>query len=203
MDSYKIQNGEFESHSGYQLPVRPEGGNASWFDSTYRLHILPLRCNWHSIPPLEGGFWEFESPQGHQTTTSMHYTSKEYHQARSKDHYAKYKAGYSKRNKDQRDRTKAIIQQAKSTGCSMCDEKEPCCLDFHHTRDKDIIVSKMLGMSDQRVIDEISKCVVLCANCHRKIHAGILILEHSTLGERAELLTQNEVGSNPTAPANQ
>jgi predicted HNH restriction endonuclease len=32
------------------------------------------------------------------------------------------------------------------------------------------------GYSKERVIDEIEKCVVLCANCHRKFHGGLFKL---------------------------
>lgn len=50
-------------------------------------------------------------------------------------------------------------------------------LEFHHldpTR-KDFIVAGYLGTQSKfdSVIDEIRKCVVLCANCHRGVHAGV------------------------------
>jgi hypothetical protein len=32
----------------------------------------------------------------------------------------------------------------------------------------------MWGMNDDKVRKEIEKCVLLCSNCHRKVHAGIL-----------------------------
>lgn len=99
---------------------------------------------------------------------------KEFHRLKSREHYQKYKDKYSERNKTQRARTKAIIQEAKKTGCFICSEVEPACLDFHHLGGKDYIVSAMLGMNDVKVTEEISKCVVLCANCHRKVHAGLL-----------------------------
>ena len=102
--------------------------------------------------------------------------SKEFHRQKSKEHYERHKESYRERNRLQRARTRSIINEAKANGCEVCGEKETACLDFHHTGEKDKTVSQMLGMSDKRVRDEIAKCVILCANCHRKHHAGVLDL---------------------------
>jgi hypothetical protein len=63
-------------------------------------------------------------------------------------------------------------------GCYVCREKEPAVLDLHHkdpaTKDGD--PATMLGYSTKRLKEEIRKCMVLCANCHRKFHAGLLML---------------------------
>lgn len=54
-----------------------------------------------------------------------------------------------------------------------CGEDDPRCLDFHH-RDPD---TKSFGVAGFRgsalgpLQREIEKCDVLCANCHRKLHA--------------------------------
>ena len=101
----------------------------------------------------------------------------EYHKQKSKEHYQKYKEKYKQRNQLQKQRTRAIIAEAKQHGCSVCSEKEHVCLDFHHLDGKDKEVASMLGMNDTRVKEEISKCVVLCANCHRKHHAGLLNID--------------------------
>ena len=101
---------------------------------------------------------------------------KDYHKQKSKEHYQKYKGKYNKRNQEQKARSRALIVEAKADGCSICEESEPACLDFHHLGDKDMPVSQMKGMSDVRILEEIAKCVLLCANCHRKVHAGIIVL---------------------------
>jgi len=44
--------------------------------------------------------------------------------------------------------------------------------DWHHLRDKEIRVSRIMGHSWKRVRKEIKKCVFLCANCHRLEHKG-------------------------------
>ena len=58
--------------------------------------------------------------------------------------------------------------------CVDCGEKDVRVLDFDHVRGKKYkSVSKMLSGSHSidRLIEEIKKCEVRCANCHRKITA--------------------------------
>jgi uncharacterized Zn finger protein len=60
----------------------------------------------------------------------------------------------------------------KTLSCSQCGFSHPAALDFHHTRDKENLVSMMAscGHSKQRILDEVAKCEILCANCHRIHH---------------------------------
>lgn len=64
--------------------------------------------------------------------------------------------------------------QRKRGGCDRCDESDPACLDFHHREDaeKEMNVAKTItyGYGKDRLREEIEKCTVLCANCHRKEH---------------------------------
>lgn len=65
-----------------------------------------------------------------------------------------------------------------SKGCCFCLEKEPCCLDFHHTnKDKEGNVANLLLCGRKRVYKEINKCILVCSNCHRKLHKGLLSLQ--------------------------
>lgn len=61
-----------------------------------------------------------------------------------------------------------------SLACSRCSENHPACLTFHHRdrQDKYRAVSEMIQRlwSKKRILEEISKCDVLCANCHAKLH---------------------------------
>jgi len=62
----------------------------------------------------------------------------------------------------------------KSTiGCITCGEKNPVCLDFHHLDETTKLydVPAMANYGDQKRLEEVVKCVVVCANCHRKTHA--------------------------------
>lgn len=65
------------------------------------------------------------------------------------------------------------------TKCIICGETEPVCLDFHHIdpNEKEFTIGKHRNKSKENLLKEINKCVCLCANCHRKIHAGVLHLE--------------------------
>lgn len=61
----------------------------------------------------------------------------------------------------------------KTLKCEECGENHPACLDFHHLNpvDKKFSVSSHHDRpSKQALIEEIAKCRVLCANCHRKEH---------------------------------
>lgn len=59
-------------------------------------------------------------------------------------------------------------------GCAECGETHPAALDFHHTarERKDGNISQLVarGRPKEQIKSEMDKCVVLCANCHRKEH---------------------------------
>jgi predicted HNH restriction endonuclease len=61
----------------------------------------------------------------------------------------------------------------KTLKCSMCGESDHNCLDFHHIdpNEKEIKISTAIGRGAKTVVNELKKCVVVCANCHRKVHA--------------------------------
>jgi hypothetical protein len=53
--------------------------------------------------------------------------------------------------------------------CVDCEEDDPIVLEFDHLRDKKFSISE--GLQSRRwqdVLDEIAKCEVVCANCHRR-----------------------------------
>lgn len=89
-----------------------------------------------------------------------------------------YKERYKDRLKENKLKHKQLIkntiEQLKSCGCVFCGEKDTCCLDFHHLKDKEFTISHKEDISLNKLLEEISKCIVVCANCHRKIHAGKL-----------------------------
>lgn len=57
--------------------------------------------------------------------------------------------------------------------CDRCGNSFPfCALDFHHRdpSEKDHKISAMLSGSWEKILQEISKCDLLCACCHRIVH---------------------------------
>ncbi len=68
---------------------------------------------------------------------------------------------------------KLFVQEAKSVGCYFCGETESACLDFHHKnpRERTVYISAWSSHSLTQLVEENEKCVVLCRNCHRKLHS--------------------------------
>ena len=77
-----------------------------------------------------------------------------------------------------RDKVKILSVAYKGGKCQVCGyDKYVGALEFHHINpeEKDFgIASKGYTYSWDKVKKEIDKCVLICANCHREIHAGII-----------------------------
>jgi len=60
-------------------------------------------------------------------------------------------------------------------GCVVCGEKDPVCLVFHHKNPEDKVSSVADGIAtgwgEDKILTEIEKCDILCANCHLKLHS--------------------------------
>lgn len=74
---------------------------------------------------------------------------------------------------------KRLVSRYKSfCKCLLCKESEPVVLDLHHldASEKEDNPSSLISYSTEKLKEEIRKCVVVCSNCHRKIHAGLVQL---------------------------
>jgi len=60
-----------------------------------------------------------------------------------------------------------VYDLVKNKGCTDCKENNPIVLEFDHQRDKQYNISNMMSMSRNKIISEINKCEIVCANCHR------------------------------------
>lgn len=62
--------------------------------------------------------------------------------------------------------------QAFKTKCKFCDESRFYCLDFHHrdSGEKIAAIGQVRHWSQAKLLAEIAKCDVVCANCHRAHH---------------------------------
>ena len=78
----------------------------------------------------------------------------------------------SARNRRQKQKNKEFVDRVKRmNGCLDCGESNPVVLDFDHVRgDKSKAISDMVCnyYSIKTIKEEIRKCEVRCANCHRK-----------------------------------
>ena len=87
----------------------------------------------------------------------------------------KRKASHAASKRKQYQRNKEFInsKKIKCAKCGYCRCKEA--LEFHHLdpTQKDFSSAGMKTRSIQRIQEEIDKCVVLCANCHREAHLGL------------------------------
>lgn len=83
------------------------------------------------------------------------------------DDRIKYESG-----KIYRSERKSIIDSYKDK-CILCGEDDKACLQFHHLKDKNFNIGTYgPSCTKEELLYEISKCVVLCANCHMRYHHG-------------------------------
>lgn len=62
-----------------------------------------------------------------------------------------------------------ILEYLRAHPCVDCGEEDIVVLEFDHLRDKRANVSSLMNTSEiWRIKDEITKCEVVCANCHRR-----------------------------------
>ncbi len=92
---------------------------------------------------------------------------------RDTDSYEQKKYNYIKRGLERRKEIRKFINDIKNKkGCKYCTENNFKCLDFDHINPskKEYSISWMCGngYSRERILLEITKCDVVCSNCHRK-----------------------------------
>ena len=77
-----------------------------------------------------------------------------------------------------REKTKKLLVEYKGGKCEICGyNKCISALEFHHLdpNEKDFgIDAKGYTRSIEANKQEVDKCILVCANCHREIHAGII-----------------------------
>ena len=78
---------------------------------------------------------------------------------------------------ERRRRLKVKLVEYKGGKCKICGySKSPWALDLHHKNPKDKSFGlSVRGLTRSWIIlqKEADKCVFICANCHREVHAGI------------------------------
>lgn len=89
-----------------------------------------------------------------------------------KEHYKNNKKKYLRKAVVYRNKVREwFLEYKKALSCCKCNDKRYWVLDFHHERDKEGVISELaFSGSKKRLQNEIAKCIVLCANCHRDHH---------------------------------
>lgn len=104
---------------------------------------------------------------------------KQCHRVRTRQWYRDNSEVVHARRKRQYDAIQAKIQEYKvETGCAFCDETYHRCLQFHHTdpsvKEYNLSDVATKGYTWNKAMNEIKKCIVVCGNCHVKVHDGLL-----------------------------
>jgi len=80
------------------------------------------------------------------------------------------------RVKSYRQRMKEKLVEYKGGKCQLCGyHKCITALEFHHLNpnEKDFGISRYSNLKWDSVVSEVDKCIMVCSNCHREIHAGL------------------------------
>jgi hypothetical protein len=94
--------------------------------------------------------------------------------AYKKEHYASNRRKYIDAAGERRrsllaKRTAFMVEYLRDRPCTDRGEDDPIVLEFDHLRDKKFSISSGIrARSWQSVLDEMAKCEVVCANCHRR-----------------------------------
>ena len=92
-------------------------------------------------------------------------------------HYQQNKNLYAERSRVARLKVKEWYNELMNDKfCQKCGESDTIVLEWHHIdpTKKDMSVADMLTRrGKQTIIEEMDKCMCLCANCHRRLHHEI------------------------------
>jgi predicted HNH restriction endonuclease len=91
-----------------------------------------------------------------------------------KRHYENNKASHLERSaRNKRIRRKEWAAFKASQKCTKCGIQHPALMDFHHVvrdGDKQSVNRLVADGRFKRAMEEVQKCIPLCANCHRLLH---------------------------------
>lgn len=84
---------------------------------------------------------------------------------------------------------KTLAVEYLGSKCAICGyNKCLAALEFHHknSEEKDFGLScRGLTRSWERIKKELEKCVLVCSNCHKEIHSGLVQLPSETAVEKS------------------
>lgn len=79
--------------------------------------------------------------------------------------------------KNSRHNLKRRLLYSMGNQCAICGyNKCSSALEFHHLNptDKDFTLGTNANIAFEKALKEVQKCILVCANCHREIHEGLI-----------------------------
>ncbi len=79
-------------------------------------------------------------------------------------------------------KSKLLLSSLVKLECVVCGyNKCESAIEFHHLdpRKKDFNVGSQRIANVEKIKKELDKCVVLCSNCHRELHAGVICINET------------------------
>lgn len=117
--------------------------------------------------PVEESNMAFKSDEAHRA----------YMRQYNKGWYQKHRERLREKRKQHDEELKQWLKRYKSQFCcKLCGEKHPACLQFHHRdkNEKSFNIGSTIGrwryISFKKLVAEVSKCDILCGNCHAILH---------------------------------
>lgn len=98
------------------------------------------------------------------------------HKKELKEYYNNTKDSQVRQVIKRRDDRKDYYIRMKGSKCEICgfeyNGENAACFDFHHLdpNEKDYEPSTAIRLKQEKAMEELNKCQLVCANCHRLIH---------------------------------
>lgn len=98
------------------------------------------------------------------------------------EYISKNRESVNRRSQANRKASKAsrslVLSRFRKDGCWVCGETFPNCLEAHHVDPSTKLynIAYMINnrQAEATILVELNKCVCLCNNCHRKVHANFI-----------------------------
>jgi len=114
---------------------------------------------------------------------------------RAKIYYQTHKAGVVKATTNRSKNNIKQFREWKDTlNCLVCGESHNSCLDFHHIdpTTKEIELGKIGScFGHPKFISELEKVIVVCKNCHSKVHDGVIDLTNYNIKQAQYFLIES------------
>ncbi len=119
----------------------------------------------------------YSTHQNREQRRAHYIAHREKYRAYSKAYYAAHKTEKHLKEQNVKSwlRKRVRLDEYKaSCGCCICAENIPAALDLHHVGKKNFQLAERRRHSAELIAAELKNCMVICSNCHRKFHAGLL-----------------------------